>query len=164
MLCAIAEYGMGNEVSIYGDVYSYGILLLEMFTGKRPTDSIFQDSLNLHEFVKAALPKQIIDIIDPILLWERQEEEIRMNDADNEDQNGSPKIQECLILILGIGVACSTEFPRERMNISDVVTELRSIRQKLLGTRIRTQRIQRPGKFVVIYNLVVYPATPHDLT
>ncbi|GMY22795.1 probable LRR receptor-like serine/threonine-protein kinase At3g47570 [Fagus crenata] len=127
------EYGMGNEVSIYGDVYSYGILLLEMFTGKRPTDSIFQDSLNLHEFVKAALPKRIIDIIDPILLWERQEEEIRMNDADTEDQNGSPKIQECLVLILGIGVACSTEFPRERMNISAVVVELNKIRQNVLG-------------------------------
>jgi serine/threonine protein kinase len=142
MLCAIAEYGMGNEVSTCGDVYSYGKLLLEMFTRKRPTDSIFQDSLNLHEFVKAALPKRIIDIIDPILLWERQEEEIRMNDADNEDQNGSPKIHECLVLILGIGVACSTEFPRERMNISAVVVELNKIRQNVLRTSIHKQRRQ----------------------
>ena len=59
---------MGNEVSTYGDVYSYGILLLEMFTGKRPTDNIFQDGLNLHDFVNAALPEGIIDIIDPTLL------------------------------------------------------------------------------------------------
>ena len=77
ILCAIAEYGMGNEVSIYGDVYSYGILLLEMFTGKRPTDSIFQDNLSLHDFVEVALPERIIDIVDPVLLWERQEEETR---------------------------------------------------------------------------------------
>nr|XP_023896914.1 probable LRR receptor-like serine/threonine-protein kinase At3g47570 [Quercus suber] len=126
------EYGMGNEVSIYGDVYSYGILLLEMFTGKRPTDSIFLNSLNLRDFVKANLPEQIIDIIDPNLPWERQEEEIRMNDTHNEDQNGSLKIQECLILILEIGLACSSEVPRERMDITDALVELHLIRQNLL--------------------------------
>ena len=60
-------------MSIYGDVYSYGILLLEMFTGKRPTDNIFQDNLNLHDFVKAALLNRMTDNIDPILFWEREE-------------------------------------------------------------------------------------------
>jgi serine/threonine protein kinase len=139
---------VGNEVSTYGDVYSYGILLLEMFTGKRPTDNIFQESLNLHEFVKAALSERIIDIIDPILLWEREEGETRMNNITrNESQNGSPKSKECLILILEIGVACSVEFPRERMNMSAVIIELLSIRQKLLGTNIRRQRLQVTGKF-----------------
>ena len=37
---------MGSEVSTLGDVYSFGILLLEMFTGKRPTDSMFKDDFN----------------------------------------------------------------------------------------------------------------------
>ena len=131
ILYEIAEYGMGNEVSIYGDVYSYGILLLEMFTGKRPTDSIFQDNLSLHDFVEVALPGRIIDIVDPILLWERQEEETR-NDTRNEDPNGSFNIQKCLISILKIGVACSTQYPRERMNIDVVVVELHKIRQNIL--------------------------------
>jgi hypothetical protein len=135
-------------VSTFGDVYSYGILLLEMFTRKRPTDNIFQESLNLHEFVKAALSERIIDIIDPILLWKREEGETRMNNITrNESQNGSPKGKECLILILEIGVACSVEFPRERMNTSAVIIELLSIRQKLLGTNIRRQRLQVTGKF-----------------
>ncbi|XP_065637134.1 probable LRR receptor-like serine/threonine-protein kinase At3g47570 [Quercus suber] len=142
MLCAIAEYGMGNEVSIYGDVYSYGILLLEMFTGKRPTDNMFHDNLSLRDFVKETLPKQIIDIIDPAILGEGQKEERRINDTCNGNRNGSFKIHECLILILGIGVACSTEIPRERMNISAVVVELLSIRQNFLRTCVHTTQTE----------------------
>ncbi|KAK8334201.1 hypothetical protein V6Z11_A10G258200 [Gossypium hirsutum] len=50
------EYGMGSELSTNGDVYSYGILLLEMLTGKRPTNERFKEGLSLHNLVKAALP------------------------------------------------------------------------------------------------------------
>ncbi|KAM3733647.1 hypothetical protein ACB098_11G153000 [Castanea mollissima] len=129
------EYGIGNEVSINGDVYSYGILLLEMFTGKRPTDNIFKNNLNLHDFVRGALPEQVINIVDPIILWKREDMETRTNDTNIQNQIGSPKILECLILIFGIGVSYSMESPRERMNISDVVAQLHLIREKLLRTR-----------------------------
>ncbi|XP_030963598.1 probable LRR receptor-like serine/threonine-protein kinase At3g47570 [Quercus lobata] len=138
------EYGLGNNVSTYDDVYSYGILLLEIFTGKRPTDNIFQDNLNLHDYVKAVLPEQIIDIIDSILLSVHEKEgETRTNNITrNEGQNGSVTSQECLIMIIKIGVACLVEFPRERMNMSALIIELHSIRQKLLGTNRRRQRLQ----------------------
>uniref|UniRef100_A0A7N2LEI7 non-specific serine/threonine protein kinase n=1 Tax=Quercus lobata TaxID=97700 RepID=A0A7N2LEI7_QUELO len=140
------KYGMGNMISTYGDVYSYEILLSEMFTGKRPTNDIFQDNLNLCNFVKVALLEQIIDdIIDPILLRGREGETQMNNITCNERQNGSVRIQECVVLIFEIGVACSVEFPRERMNMSAVMIELHSIRQKLLGTNIRRQRLQSTG-------------------
>ena len=98
-----------------------------MFSRKRPMDNMFHDSLSLRDFFKETLPKQIIDIIDPVVLGERQKGERRMNDTCNGGQNGSFKIQECFILLLGIGVACSTKIPRERVNISAVVVELLSI-------------------------------------
>ena len=157
MLCVIAEYGVGNEVSTYGDVYSYGILLLEMFTGKRPIDNIFQDSLNLHNFVKAAFLERIADIIDPTLLCDREEGETRVNDiTHNKSQNGSPKIQECLTFILGIGVACSVEFPSERMDMSAVVIKLHAIRKKLLGSNLRRQRLEATGKFCVLLGIIIW--------
>ncbi|KAK8984153.1 hypothetical protein V6N11_029476 [Hibiscus sabdariffa] len=37
------ECGMGGPTSPEGDIYSYGILVLEMITGKRPTDDLFGD-------------------------------------------------------------------------------------------------------------------------
>ncbi|XVF24093.1 hypothetical protein REPUB_Repub13aG0097600 [Reevesia pubescens] len=112
------EYGLGNEVSTKGDVYSYGILLLEMFTGKRPTDEMFKEGLSLPNFVKAALPEQVNEIIDPILLEENERHFQYFNS------------------ILEIGVNCSAESPNERMDMSDVAAKLCSIKDKLHSTRI----------------------------
>ncbi|KAK9155013.1 hypothetical protein Sjap_002493 [Stephania japonica] len=62
------EYGVGGEASSQGDVYSFGILLLEMMTGRRPTDEMFDDGVNLHIFAKMAIPERVIQIVDPELL------------------------------------------------------------------------------------------------
>ena len=53
MFANIAEYAEGCVVSGLGDIYSLGILLLEMFTGRSPTDDMFKDSLDLHRFAAA---------------------------------------------------------------------------------------------------------------
>ena len=108
----IAEYGLGNNVSTYGDVYSYGILLLEMFIGKRPTDNIFQDNLNLHDFVKVVLLEQIINIINPILLrvHEREGETRTNNITHDEGQNWSVTSQQCLIMISKLGLLVQLNF------------------------------------------------------
>lgn len=55
---------MGSEVSTQGDMYSYGILLLEMFSGKRPTSNLFTGNFNLHRYVKMGLPDRVMEIVD----------------------------------------------------------------------------------------------------
>ena len=63
-----SEYGMGSEVSTQGDVYSFGILVLEMLTGKRPTEEMFKDGNNLHNYARSAYPDNLLDIVDFNLL------------------------------------------------------------------------------------------------
>ncbi|KAK3435841.1 hypothetical protein EUGRSUZ_C00264 [Eucalyptus grandis] len=127
------EYGMGSAVSTQGDMYSFGVLILEMFTGKRPTDDMFENGLDLHYFAKATLTDQMEKAIDPVMLQEIEE----LNKTQRVTPEGKNKswsnIQDCLASIIKIGVACSFESPRERMDIGDTLTRLQGIRKKLLN-------------------------------
>ncbi|XP_028122773.1 probable LRR receptor-like serine/threonine-protein kinase At3g47570 [Camellia sinensis] len=133
---AAPEYGMGNEVTTFGDVYSYGILLLEMFTGKRPIDNMFSDSLSLHNFANMALPEQVASVVDPTLIQQREigKGSSSTKNTQNQSSIGSHKIYACLISILNIGIACSKELPRDRPTINHVVTQLLVIKNNFLGT------------------------------
>ncbi|XP_062157092.1 probable LRR receptor-like serine/threonine-protein kinase At3g47570 [Alnus glutinosa] len=144
---AAPEYGMGGEASTQGDVYSYGIFVLEMFTGKRPTDKMFKDGFNLHNFVKMALPEKIVQIMDPNLFTgevnelpmeteeddynydiEAVEERVIIENVSQMNSN----VQKCFLSIFNIGLGCSLESPKERMNMEDVTRELHRIKNAFL--------------------------------
>ncbi|GFQ04351.1 probable LRR receptor-like serine/threonine-protein kinase at3g47570 [Phtheirospermum japonicum] len=102
-----------------GDVYSYGILVLEMFTNKKPTDDLFKDYVNLHNFVSAALQNHVMEIVDPLM--------IQMEPGLN-----NSKVEDCMASILRIGVSCSREIPRDRLSMIDVVNELHKVKSCFL--------------------------------
>jgi serine/threonine protein kinase len=120
---------MGGEVSAQGDIYSYGILLLEMFTGKRPTDGMFTESFTLHTYAKRALPHHVMEIADPQILLEKENEQEK---ASQTKKGSNVRIEECCLSILRIGVSCSAEMQKERMDIEDVIIELNSIKDEFL--------------------------------
>ncbi|CBI17206.3 unnamed protein product, partial [Vitis vinifera] len=132
----MAEYGIGGSMWPQGDMYSYGILFLQMLTGRRPIEHMFSDGLSLHSFSKMALPERVMEIADSTLVGESGE--AINNIANHGDMEG--RMQDCLASIARIGVACSEESPGGRMDIKDVVMELNIIKEVFLGVGIHGER------------------------
>ncbi|XXG71793.1 hypothetical protein AAC387_Pa07g1034 [Persea americana] len=126
------EYGIGNEVSTFGDIYSYGILLLEIFIGKKPTNEIFNGSLSLHQFAKLALPGRVMEIVDQNLLSAEVE---GLNERQTHT-NAKGKLAKCLISTITVGVACSAISIKDRMDMEDAMVEMQHIRDLYLGVGI----------------------------
>ncbi|KAJ6823576.1 pentatricopeptide repeat-containing protein [Iris pallida] len=121
------EYGMTNNVSIHGDVYSYGILLMELFTGRKPTDGAFKEGLTLRTFVKDGLSEGLISTMDEYLLANGVQ-------ASNHSQTiNHAKTFECVSLVLRTGLLCTNDLPTERMEIKKVRNELNDIKNKFFG-------------------------------
>ncbi|XP_071679626.1 receptor kinase-like protein Xa21 [Lolium perenne] len=120
---AAPEYGQGNEVSVYGDTYSYGILLLQLFTGKRPTDDEFQQDLNLHRQVEIALRDKATNTVDLSSLGEGAE-------ITSTSVSAIEMRTACITSVLRIGILCSKELPTDRMQIGDAMRGLLAIRDK----------------------------------
>ncbi|ESR42443.1 hypothetical protein CICLE_v10010967mg [Citrus x clementina] len=137
---------MNGQVSILGDIYSYGILLLEMFTGKRPTGDMFKDDFSIHMFVSMALPDHVMDILDPSMPLDEENDEEQIEEVIEEKEmmihidlevNTKKKLEECFVSVLRIGLMCSTTSPRERIAMNVVVNNLKTIRNCFLEFKKR---------------------------
>nr|XP_025876388.1 receptor kinase-like protein Xa21 isoform X3 [Oryza sativa Japonica Group] len=108
------EYGMGTEISREGDIYSYGVLLLEMLTGRRPTDTMFHDDMSLPKYVEMAYPDNLLEIMD---------------NAIPQDGNSQDIVDWFIAPISRIGLACCRDSASQRMRMNEVVKELSGIKE-----------------------------------
>ncbi|GLT83942.1 hypothetical protein SLE2022_022050 [Rubroshorea leprosula] len=122
------EYAMSTKISKPGDVYSFGILLLEMITGKAPPDSMFKDNFTIHQLVKRRLPERVTDIMDTSLLQEVQEVE----NSKARNMRKGVGVLENLLAVAEVGVVYSMESPSERTEMKEVATKLYAVRDKIL--------------------------------
>uniref|UniRef100_A0A0D9XTA8 Receptor kinase-like protein Xa21 n=1 Tax=Leersia perrieri TaxID=77586 RepID=A0A0D9XTA8_9ORYZ len=110
---AAPEYGVGNTASTHGDIYSYGILVLEILTGKRPTDSTFRLGLSLRHYVEQGLHGRLMDLVDRKLVLDSE------NWLQTPDVSPCKEITECLVALLRLGLSCSQELSSSRMQTGD---------------------------------------------
>ncbi|KAJ1295691.1 hypothetical protein BS78_01G242200 [Paspalum vaginatum] len=107
------EYGECGQISLYGDVYSFGIVLLELFTGKARTHDMFIDVLTLLKYAEMAYPARLMEIVDPLLLYA-------------EFEPGA--INGVMDSVIRLALSCSKNRPAERLHIRDIVDEIQKIR------------------------------------
>ncbi|RVW18914.1 Receptor kinase-like protein Xa21 [Vitis vinifera] len=111
------EHGSDGMVSTKSNVYSYGILLMEVFARKKPMDEMFTGDLTLKTWVES-LSNSVIQVVDANLLR-------------REDEDLATKLS-CLSSIMALALACTTDSLEERIHMKNVVVELKNIRIKLL--------------------------------
>lgn len=97
------------KITEKSDVYSYGVVVLEVLTGKQPIDPTITDGLHIVDWVKKTRDLQVIDQG----LQARPESEV----------------QE-MIQTLGVALLCVNPIPEDRPTMKDVAAMLSEIRQE----------------------------------
>lgn len=110
------EYGTEGMVSTSIDVYSFGVILMETFSRRKPSDEMFSENLSLKKWVEESLP-DALQVIDANLIR-------------TEDKHFTEKL-ECVLLIMQLALNCCKECPGERMNMKDVLVELKNIQHQI---------------------------------
>ncbi|XP_024199595.1 putative receptor-like protein kinase At3g47110 [Rosa chinensis] len=108
------EYGMEGIVTRRRNVYSFGIVLMETFTKKKPTDEMFGD-ISLKQWVANS---PLLDVVDANLLG--------IEEGDREFENN----RECLSSIMRLALACSIESQDGRINMHEALATLNKIKNK----------------------------------
>ncbi|PSS03000.1 LRR receptor-like serine/threonine-protein kinase precursor [Actinidia chinensis var. chinensis] len=113
------EYGSEGIVSTKGDVYSYGVMLLETFSRKKPIDEMFVEEMSLKQWVNNSLHQESIKVIDANILT-------------NNDEHFVVKGQ-CIKSIMELALSCCADSPEERVNLENVIATLEKIKFEFLS-------------------------------
>ncbi|KAG8501220.1 hypothetical protein CXB51_003319 [Gossypium anomalum] len=114
------EYGMGKRASTQGDVYSFGVLLLEIVSGRRPTDD--DEGSSLHEWVKSHYPHKLEPMVKQALL----------RCSPGSMPTNYDKIWRDVILeLVELGLMCTQYNPSTRPTMLDVAIEMGRLKQFL---------------------------------
>ncbi|TQD79519.1 hypothetical protein C1H46_034938 [Malus baccata] len=115
------EFGMEGIVSTRGDVYSFGIVLMETFTKRKPTDEMFVGEMDLKQWIADSLfPDAAIDeVVDADILG-------------TEEDGDFVSRRDCLSSIMILALACCAALPEERINMKDAAVTLNKIKTKYL--------------------------------
>ncbi|XP_015163933.1 LRR receptor-like serine/threonine-protein kinase EFR [Solanum tuberosum] len=113
------EYGSEGIVSASGDVYSYGIMLMEVLTKRRPTDEdICNENLDLRKWITQSFSGSMMDVVDANLF--------------SEEEQITCKSEMCIASMIELALDCTKKMPESRVTMKEVVKRLNKIKNTFL--------------------------------
>ncbi|KAL6909767.1 hypothetical protein ACP4OV_001426 [Aristida adscensionis] len=129
------EYGYGNKPSTRGDTYSYGVMLLEMITGKSPVEHRFGGDMNISRWVRDSFPHRAHEVIDKDLTSTIEGVQI---------SNTEQVLRDCLLVpMVDVALSCVAESPDERISMHDCLHRLKRIKDSFVA---QLQRCRGPNR------------------
>lgn len=107
------EYGYTLKVDEKSDIYSYGVVLMELITGKRPVEPEYGDSVDIVEWVRRKVRenKPLTEVVDP-------------------NVGNCKHVEEEMLLVLRIALICTARLPKDRPSMRDVISMLEEARPR----------------------------------
>lgn len=115
-----------TAATVKWDVYSYGIVLLEMLSGRRPDDRV-KVTPNLPAWIRKTVSesKSLQQVLDPLLLPDL------------------PSHQQRIAMVMGLALMCTRDIPDERPTMKDVLKKLMEIKNRFQNKSQRSSRDSR---------------------
>ncbi|XP_071687691.1 uncharacterized protein [Rutidosis leptorrhynchoides] len=107
------EYGYTLKVDEKSDIYSYGVVLMELITGKHPIEPEFGDSVDIVEWVRRKIRdnKPLTEVVD-------------------QNVGNCKHVEEEMLLVLRIALICTAKLPKDRPSMRDVISMLEEARPR----------------------------------
>lgn len=106
----MTENAFKTENSVESDVYSYGVVLLELITRKKALDPSFMEQTDIVGWVRSA--------------WSNTEKIDRIVDSSLVEELLDSNIRDQIVDVLLVAFSCTHNDPKMRPTMRDVVKQL----------------------------------------
>lgn len=100
------------------DVYSYGVLLMEICSRRKPVDEMFSGELTMRKWMLDSFPNSLLQVVDNELL-------------STDDERIRVKYEKCLTSVIELALECMEDSPRERPGAKNVLARIKKVELEL---------------------------------
>nr|AYE92795.1 CLV1 [Anthoceros agrestis] len=123
------EYAYTLKVNEKSDIYSFGVVLMELITGKRPIEQEFGEGVDIVQWVRGKI----------------QNKDMGVEVLDSRLGSKSLPLQE-IMLVLRVALLCTSDLPVDRPTMREVVQMLQDVKPSSNDTKNVSSKPSTPNR------------------